>query len=240
MAALEVLALVENSPGAGQGVVRVPATGSSYAMPRKLAISPEANDNALAISGYSLTGANAQSLFDLAGTWNTSGTPTALKLNITDTASNSASRLLDLQVGGSTFFYVRKNGFVNSGGGFQSTAGGGGGLALANDGAAVKWGSSLDVALFRDAAQVLAQRNGANPQAYRLYNTYTDGSNYERFGITWTGNRAVLANANAGTGSARGITIDGGDLILSNLPTSDPAVAGRLWSNLGILTVSAG
>jgi len=29
-------------------------------------------------------------------------------------------------------------------------------------------------------------------------------------------------------------------VILSDLPTSDPAVAGQLWSNSGVLTVSAG
>lgn len=29
-------------------------------------------------------------------------------------------------------------------------------------------------------------------------------------------------------------------VIFSGLPTSDPAVAGQLWSNAGVLTVSAG
>lgn len=38
------------------------------------------------------------------------------------------------------------------------------------------------------------------------------------------------------------ITYDGTNsvVILSNLPTADPTVAGQLWSNLGVLTVSAG
>lgn len=38
------------------------------------------------------------------------------------------------------------------------------------------------------------------------------------------------------------ITYDGTNsvVILSDLPTSDPAVAGQLWSNSGVLTVSAG
>lgn len=31
-----------------------------------------------------------------------------------------------------------------------------------------------------------------------------------------------------------------GDVVLSGLPTSDPLVAGQLWNNLGVLTVSAG
>ena len=60
-------------------------------------ITPAANTNALASTGYSLTGSNAQSLIDLAGTWNTSGTPTAVKNNGTDTASNASTLLMDLQ-----------------------------------------------------------------------------------------------------------------------------------------------
>lgn len=55
------------------------------------------NTSALISTGYSLTGANAQSLMDLAGTWNTTGVPTALKLNITNTASDAASLLIALQ-----------------------------------------------------------------------------------------------------------------------------------------------
>lgn len=31
-----------------------------------------------------------------------------------------------------------------------------------------------------------------------------------------------------------------GTVIFSGLPTSDPAVEGQLWSNAGVLTVSAG
>ncbi len=67
----------------------------------------------LTISGYSLTGTAADSLLDLSGTWNTTGTPTALKLNVTDTASNASSLLMDLQVGGSSRFSVRKDGRAN-------------------------------------------------------------------------------------------------------------------------------
>jgi hypothetical protein len=73
-------------------------------------ITPAVNTNALAVSTYSLTGANAQSLFDLAGTWNTSGTPTAIKLVMTDTASNAASMLVELFVGANRRFALSKAG----------------------------------------------------------------------------------------------------------------------------------
>lgn len=72
-----------------------------------------ANANAIAVTGYSLTGANTQPMLSLAGTWNTSGTPTAIDLNITDTASNAASLLMNLRVGVSSMFEVRKNGIAN-------------------------------------------------------------------------------------------------------------------------------
>ena len=42
-------------------------------------------------SGQTLTAATATPIMDLAATWNTSGTPNAIKLNVTDTASNASS-----------------------------------------------------------------------------------------------------------------------------------------------------
>lgn len=77
-------------------------------------VAAQADTSALAVSGYALTGANAQSLFDMTGTWNTSGAPTAIKLNVTDTASDAASKLLDLQVGGTSKMSVKKDGELNA------------------------------------------------------------------------------------------------------------------------------
>ena len=43
------------------------------------------------------------------------------------------------------------------------------------------------------------------------------------------------------TGAVVATTITAsGAVIFSGLPTSDPSVAGQLWSNVGVLTVSAG
>jgi hypothetical protein len=72
------------------------------------------NASAVAASGYSLTGSSAVSMVDLAGTWNTTGTPAAIKLNITDTASDAASLLMDLQTGGTSQFKVSKAGAATS------------------------------------------------------------------------------------------------------------------------------
>lgn len=85
-----------------------------------------ANAGILASTGYSLTGSNATGMIDLAGTLNTSGTPTVFKLAITNTASNgsslamqilggaaAATNLMKLSIGGT----MTLNGDLNAGAG---------------------------------------------------------------------------------------------------------------------------
>ena len=79
--------------------------------------------------------------------------------------------------------------------------------------------SSADyVNLTRDAAHTLAQRNGTNAQAFRVYNMYTDASNYERAGVKWAGNIATIGTENGGTGVARNFYINsaGGIIVLQS------------------------
>ena len=66
--------------------------------------------DAIVCSGQSLTGTQNTSLVDLAATWNTTGTPTAIKLTVTDTASNASSLLMDLRVGATQRLRLDKNG----------------------------------------------------------------------------------------------------------------------------------
>ncbi len=86
----------------------------------------------LILTGLSLTGSQATGSVDIAATWNTTGTPTAFKINVTNTASNAASKLIDLQIGGSTVFSVRKDGFVTVAGGGGYYSGSGSSLYLGN------------------------------------------------------------------------------------------------------------
>jgi len=52
-------------------------------------------------------------IYDMADTWNDAGTAfTAIKMNVTDTASDADSLLMDLQVGGSSRFSVSKAGAI--------------------------------------------------------------------------------------------------------------------------------
>ena len=177
MAALEILALDTATPQ-----IEAPQTGDTYSAPRAVAIAPE-----------SLTGASATTSLDIAQTWNTTGTPTAVKLNITDTASNAASLLIDLQVGGTSKFSVTKAGTTTFSGNLQ----------VAND-----------LTLVRDAADILAQRRTTNAQTFRVYNTYTDASNYERGVFSWASNDLKIGVENAGTGaSSRQLHIYSGGLL---------------------------
>jgi hypothetical protein len=61
----------------------------------------------------------------------------------------------------------------------------------------------LDIFLRRDAAGILAQRNSTNAQTFNIYNTYTDGSNYERGFLKWNSNTLDIGTESLGTGSAR-------------------------------------
>lgn len=59
-----------------------------------------------------------------------------------------------------------------------------------------------DVALWRDAAGVLALRKTTAAQTFRVYGTYTDASNYERISIAADGSGGVsIAAETAGTGA---------------------------------------
>ncbi len=58
------------------------------------------------------SGSLAGSLVNLAQTWNTTGVPTAIKLNVTNTASTGTPLLMDLQVGGVSKFNVSAAGRI--------------------------------------------------------------------------------------------------------------------------------
>jgi hypothetical protein len=88
----------------------------------RLHVTPAANDEAIQVSGYSLTGANAHAMLELSGTWNTTGSPSAINLNITDTASGSNAELIGLSVGGSKRFFVSKTGKTTIQGSSSSTS----------------------------------------------------------------------------------------------------------------------
>ena len=176
-----------------------------------------ANTGVLESTGYSLTGSNATSMVNLAGTLNTSGSPSVFKLSITNTGSGSSTRLLDFYWNGSRCFdYWPSQGLVtNYLGGFlasfsgYSTLYGNLGISISSI-AGIGFSSahnpgntygSNDTILYRDAAGTLAQRNGANAQTLRTYRSYTDLSNYSRLTHGWNTTTALVMAEGAGTGS---------------------------------------
>ena len=181
-------------------------------------------------------------IYDMSDTWNDAGTTfTAIKMDVTDTASDADSLLMDLQVGGASEFNVRKDGRTSWGGSnayFMFNVAGAPSLFNSSTSRhflgfsynSLKFASDLelywtnaagnaygtgDLYLGRDAADTLAQRRSTNAQTFNLYNTYTDASNYERLSI---GLGIVAANVysiqpqKSGTGINREFWLRGANL----------------------------
>jgi hypothetical protein len=151
---------------------------------------------------------------NLTDTWNNGGTVfKGLQLVVTDTAHAAGSRYIDLIQGPSTtVFAVESDGTVTMPWGVNigsnncvitST----GSISIISTGL-FSW--SGNTALASDAAGIFAQRNSTNAQTFRVYNTFTDASNYERGGFDWTttANTFRIRSENAGTGTNRIIAID--------------------------------
>ena len=155
-------------------------------------------------------------IYDMVDTWNDGATTfTAIKMNATDTASDADSLLMDLQVGGVSQFSVDKGGICTAS---RFTVGGtvnvqANAVRINGANGTLNWTSgalannTVDLSLARDAANTLAQRNGTNAQAFNLYNTFTDASNYERGFMKWDSNVLEIGTAAAGTGTDRYVRI---------------------------------
>jgi hypothetical protein len=151
---------------------------------------------------------------------------------------------------------VAGNTFRDGGGAFQLD---GNGLRIRSDRVfgigTDAFGTNADVLWRRDGAGIWATYNGANPQTVRIYNTFTSATNFERAKLEWSSNilRLGTEKGTAG-GTARDMEFqtDGvtritlkadGAILFSNIPTTNPNVAGQLWSDAndgGTLKLSAG
>lgn len=220
------LAAAGGSPGGSSGQLQY-NDGSAFA-----GMAGTAWDNttrSLTITGATVT-ANAPVL-DLSQTWdNAAVTFTGLRFNVTNTASNASSFLLDIQLGGSSRFSIERDQRVNFGpftlfqplgsnnwffrNASRVQFGLRDGFFMIRFGIGLGFGSAdqadsgtVDVQLFRDAADTLAQRRGTNAQTSRIYNTFTDASNYERGFLKWNSNVLEIGTEAAGTGTNRRVDI---------------------------------
>lgn len=214
------------------------------------------------ILGQSLAGAETLSALNVQQTWNTSGLPTAIQVNITDTASNAHSVICAMNVNSVPMFRFFKGGVFGTAGLVLSGT-------SANYGAAdYNWWSANglnlgtnaylsindDTYIRRDAADTFAQRRGANPQTLRVYNTFTDSNNYERARMSWESNQFVIGHEYLGTGSARSVALVGGQtgtqgvvkaltggvLIGAQLNLSNSSNASAATSQIVLYTPAAG
>ena len=186
------------------------------------------NKISLAMTGQTLTGSQDTSLLDLETTWDTTGAPSAIKLNVTDSQSDLSSRLLDLQVGGVSKLFVGRTGQLHASnfqlwdnanwrvalryfGGYFQTQGTYNGFRVCdwvgNPQFVINRTGSIDML---PANNIVEQRNGTSAQSLRVYNTIS-GSDSEFFAIDWqtTANTLLLSTQVAGSMTKRDIVIDG-------------------------------
>ena len=170
---------------------------------------------------------------DIADTWNDAATTfSSIKLNVTDTASTAGSKLMDLQVGGASKLTFRKDGLIYGQGTvahtlmlavdtylYNGSTGRaaclwsdqnrmvGGPLVLSDNINVNTQNISQCVALYKDAANTLAQRNGTAAQTFRIYNTFTSVSNFERANLKWESDAFTVSTEKGSSGQARDIVL---------------------------------
>jgi hypothetical protein len=157
-------------------------------------------------------------------TWNNSATNfRAIETNITNTNSQTESHHLACNFGGSQVASIRRDGRIIG----VNVYGGSSGLesALLPQGVAVGSAAYIgfcsnsfandtggDLRLFRDAANTLAQRNGTNAQEFRIYNTFTSSTNYQRLTIK-TKAVTLATSSGASVATTTGFIPDGAVLV---------------------------
>lgn len=215
-----------------------------------------ANESALDVSGYSLTGSSTVPMIKLRGTWNTTGAPNLIDIDLTVTAANNSANIVNWTVGSLIAFRLTRFGGAQFdslilGSSTQSWLYGASNGLITRANCWIGWSASTtsatftpDLLLHRDAAGTLAQRNGTNAQTSRIYKTYTDAANYERAYIGWSGNIARLGTEAGGTGTKRSLVVDintlSADPTTSDLPAGSSAVfhnstsgVTKIWANVG-------
>lgn len=199
-------------------------------------------------------GAGTQVISGMTDTWTNSGTTyTAVKMNVTNSASASASKLIDLQIGGTTIFAVNKSGAFQTTGPFSlqvadSTTTGGntrGSNAIdlqysRSSASQVASGSNSFVAGINNTASgtaSVALTQGANAsQAYAAaigFNTVASGSGAQSFGY----NASASGTQSVGVGNNALVSANYAAALSTNYATANGeygVAMGNLSSNRSI------
>ena len=172
------------------------------------------------VAGQTVTGSDSTGAALISSTWNTTGSPVALGVDIVNTASGSGARLMDLRAGGASKASVNLNGVFNLNG---DTAG--------------------SIGRRADTGQIMVHTVGSSA-AVGVLGIGGAGTFYGlRFSaaapLCWTSDTPassadiILQRAAAGV-----LSLSTGRLRLPNLPTSSAGlVAGDLWNDGGTVKI---
>ena len=168
---------------------------------------------------------NASATFVINPTWNaTANTFTALRVNATDTASNAASLLMDLQVGGASRFKVRKDGLATFTGNdiYLLGAGSVASFQILANSSQVVMGEAQDLLLGRRGAANL--RLGAADAAAPVSQTLSVQSVVAGTTNTPGANLTITASQGTGTGA-------GGSILFQVAPAGSSGTAQNALAN---------
>lgn len=201
---------VTAGPGSGSVAATLAATqGAAHTWNRIQTISPNANEVALDLANCSVTGSSSVGCLTISHIWNTSGSPTAIFLNVTNTASGAASMLQDLRVGNVSKYSVSKAGATVQAGSLGISGSSNGVITLATQAAAGTYNYNLPTTAGNAGELLTSQGGGATP-------------------MTWT--------APGGTGTVTSVACAQGAVCTTITTTGTvtaPAGAWAVWARLG-------
>ena len=186
----------------------------------------------LEVNGGTVT--TSTPILNLSQTWNGAGVAfQGIAFDATLTAGNStSSSLLNLKRDGITRFFMDSGGTSYFGGSSAATStlvvDTNNVLVTLRNNAVLDWMG--DTRLYRDAANTLGMRFGTSAQTFRVYNTYSSATVYERGKFEWASNILNIGTEKgSGGGTARNLALQTDGTTRMTIDTS---------GNVGIGTTS--
>lgn len=163
-------------------------------------------------------------IYDLTDTWSAAGTVfNGIKLNVTNTASAAGSKLMTLQIGGTEFFGVSKEGDVRIGNGGDLRLGSATGTTT----------SGGDSQIFNDANNMIFTTGTTAAERVRINSSGNVG-----IGTSSPGSKLSVAAGNVQVESTYGIVLSGGTS--NGYFVDDGSVGGKIQTGGGFRVFTGG